>query len=226
MKASRFLFAAFVSSILAACGACEKEPQGVPSRPVPSATGRPGTIKIEYQVLPSILLEAESGKVEAPMEVRADSSASAGTYVLTPAVEPHGLVHTHLHKEGEGRAALRFKPTAEGDYAIWFRAKYCCACGNSANVFLDGASLGTVEDSVYEAWHWVRLSRPPLRLSAADHLLLIVNREDGAGIDQVLLTQDPDYRPTGIESPDAPGRTSGLPEPPPATAAPPAPKQP
>ena len=79
------------------------------------------------------------------------------------------------------------------------------------NLSLDGASLGYLEDSVYKTWHWVKLQKPLRQLAAGSHLLVLGNREDGSGVDQILLTQDADYRPTGIESTDAQGRTSSAP---------------
>ena len=44
--------------------------------------------------------------------------------------------------------------------------------------------------------------------TSGEHVLVLTNREDGAAVDQILLTQDPDYRPTGIESADVKGRIS------------------
>ena len=59
-----------------------------------------------------------------------------------------------------------------------------------------------------------------MALDEGDYAFLIKNREDGSSIDQVLLTQDKDYRPTGIELPDVKDRTVGTP---PATTLPAAP---
>jgi hypothetical protein len=184
---------------------CKKSDQ------VPSASGpndqaeegaQAGSITIRHAVLPSILLEAEAGKIQAPMALyNDDPAASGGAYVLAP----EGPNHEKM-SEGGG-VTLKFESPASGEYTLWVRGNWCCDCGNSAELMLDGGELGVVEDATLGAWHWTPL-RKRISLSAGPHLLAVLNREDGAKVDQVLLTRDEDYRPVDVELPDVPGRVS------------------
>lgn len=195
--------------------ACERKPapaQPAAAAPNPDRSARTGRVTIEYDVRPSILFEAECGEVRAPVQLFEDSAASGGKYALAP----EGPDHKEINKGGDVTYTLQVPEG--GEYVMWVRAKWSGACGDSLGVLLDGSALGAVGDSVYETWHWVRLGRRKVQLAAGEHSLVITNREDGSAFDQVLLTQDPDYRPTGIEKPDVKGRTqlNKLPPGPPA----------
>jgi len=213
---SALLMSIIVSSLFL-IGGCEKAPsQNIPVEPSdgPSAVNepRPAVIEIERAEFPSILLEAESGEIAAPVQLyEDDEAASGGAYVLAPEGPEHKEISIG------GGVTYKFEVPEAGDYALWVRGRWCCDCGNSVEVLLDGVSEGTVEDAVLGQWHWVALlddkhdlKMKPLR--SGTHLLVILNREDGAAWDQILLTQDPDYRPSGVELPDVPGRTAQTPE--------------
>ena len=168
-------------------------------------TGKPkpkpkASISIEYEVLPSILLEAESGAIKSPMKVFDDKGCSGGKYVLAP----EGPDHKEISIGGD--VTYKFSVKEAGQYVLWLRTNFSGACGNSLGIRLDGRDLGKVEDAVFEKWHWVALRAQRPRLTAGTHVLVITNREDGAACDQVLFTQDAEYRPTGIEQPNVKGR--------------------
>ena len=181
---------------MALCAGCERHPPR-PSDSTPSTSSR---LTIEYEVLPSILIEAEWGEVHEPMAVFEDEAASGGKYVLAP----EGPNHEEISIGGDVTCRIQLAESA-GEYNLWLRANWSCDCGNSVSVALDGVDLGTVEDPVYQTWHWVRLRRS-VQLSVGEHLLTLTNREDGAAVDQILLTQDLDYRPTDVEAADVKGR--------------------
>jgi len=186
--------------LLALVSACDRGP-GNGENPAPVGSGNSGaSVEIVYEMLPSILMEAESGKVTAPMRILDDPDASGGNFVLAP----EGPDHKEINKGGD--VTYRIDVKDAGRYVLWMRAKWSGACGNSIGVTLDDADLGVVEDAVYDSWHWVPLRGAPARVEAGEHLLIITSREDGSAADQILLTQDRDYRPTGIETPDVNGR--------------------
>jgi len=216
------LFAAAGALALAGCG-----PSGGPAAPATptttltaasdAATATPkkgGLISIARDIRPSILIEAESGAIHAPVVLKEDKDASGGKYVIAP----EGPNHEEISIGGD--VTYKLHVTEPGDYSLWLRANWCCGCGNSMNLSLDGEALGTVEDSVFKTWHWVKLQKPLRKLTAGDHLLVLGNREDGSGVDQILLTQDADYRPTGIESAEVQGRSNGVAPTAPAATAP------
>lgn len=187
-----------LACLVALCAGCEKEP-ATARQP---ASGGNGSLTIEYKVFPSILMEAESGEVTAPMAIFEDAESAGGKYVMAP----EGPEHKEISIGGD--VTFRFNVTEPGEYVFWLRAKWCCSCGDSVGVVMDGVELSPVQDPVHGEWHWVALERRRLQLTAGEHVLVITNREDGAAVDQILLTQDPDYRPTGIESADVNGRIS------------------
>lgn len=200
MRTPHILLAA---ACVLALAACEKAAPPVPP-PTPTTTLTAGTISIQLDVRPSILIEAESGEVRAPVVVREDAAASGGKFVIAP----EGPEHAELSVGGN--VTYRLHVAEPGRYTLWVRGNWCCSCGNSVSVSLDGGKAYDIEDAVLNKWHWVELQGHRPELTAGDHLLVVSNREDGAGWDQILLTQDPDYRPMDIEALDAQGRTAGV----------------
>ena len=186
--------------LLVLASACENESGSGPSTEPTVSGNSAASVEIEYEMLPSILIEAESGRVTPPMRILDDPDASGGNFVLAP----EGPDHKEINKGGD--VTYRMDVKDAGRYVLWMRAKWSGACGNSIGVTLDDADLGVVEDAVYDSWHWVQLRGAPARVEAGKHLLIITSREDGSAADQILLTQDRDYRPTGIEMPDVKGR--------------------
>jgi len=177
---------------------CKRETPPVPAG-VNAASATEG-LTIEYETLPSILFEAESGLVAAPVALYDDAEVSGGKYALAP--------EGPEHKEVSIGGAVTYAITTpeSGEYVLWLRAKWSGDCGNSLGITLDGQDLGEVGDAVHEKWHWVRLIRKKLKLAGGAHTLTVANREDGSAWDQVLLTRDENYRPAGIETGDARGR--------------------
>lgn len=204
---NRLLLLVAVSSIaLAGCGRSADNPaRGTPSTTLAVSNGASsgGLFSITRDVRPSILIEAESGAVKPPVVVKEEANASEGRCVIAP----EGPDHTEISVGGD--VTYKVHVAEAGDYYLWLRANWSGGCGNSMDISMDGKALGYVEDAVYETWHWVPLQRPLRKLTAGDHLFTLGNREDGAAADQILLTQDADYRPTGIESLNAQGRTNG-----------------
>ncbi len=166
--------------------------------PTPSQTGNNVvTVDIDLSTdsASRILLEAEAGRIKEPMKVFADKAASGGKYVLAP----EGPDHKEINKGGD--VAITFKVEEAGKYEMWLRVWWHCGCANSFGVSLDGKAHDDIGNNNYGAWQWMRIKAGPLGLSAGDHLLVVTNREDGARLDQVLLIQDSEYVPTGIEKP-------------------------
>jgi len=76
------------------------------------------------------------------------------------------------------------------------------ACGNSVFVKVDeaGKPMAVGNDGTYNAWHWLKVPVPqPYELGAGKHQIIVLNREDGIRLDQLLLTGDLEYVPQGIE---------------------------
>jgi len=186
--------AAVMSLLLCLCmhlWGCDRQS---PSGKAPEMQAEGQWLRITYATAPRIVLEAEDGVVTPPMDVFEDSDCGGGKYVLAP----EGPNHEEISVGGD--VTHRIQVDEAGEYMLWLRVRFSGACGNSLGLFLDGERLGTVEDALFERWHWLPLRGRRLPLSAGEHRLVIANREDGAACDQVLLTTDPDYRPAGIET--------------------------
>ncbi len=169
----------------------------------PTTTVKTGTVRIQREVFPSILLQAGDGEIQSPMQLFDDATAAGGKR----ACAPEGPNHQELSKGGA--VVFKFDVAQPGDYHLWARAHWCCSCGNSLGVSLDGMDfVEGIEDGTFQKWHWVRFQRPLQRLSAGKHQLVIKSREDGSSFDQILLTQDSEYRPSGIEQTNVAKRTT------------------
>lgn len=103
-----------------------------------------------------------------------------------------------------GMAEYEFDIEKDGDYFLWCRVWWFDECGNSFTMNIDEARSFTFgQDGTYKSWHWVKApSRlKQLSLSKGRHKLIVAVREDGAMLDQVILTTNKRYVPVGIESP-------------------------
>ena len=133
------------------------------------------------------------------------TGASGDSYIEIPqaSVTKNVGKPTDTHKTPlPGSATFEFRVSAGGMHQLWCRVWWLDACGNSANISLDGArpfSFG--QDRTFKAWHWVRAPKrlKQLDLSEGKHSMVISAREDGIRIDQILLTDDEDFVPVGIE---------------------------
>ena len=158
-----------------------------------------------------ICLEAESAaKVEAPMQVTEEAKApalpdgtkvkgaSGGKYLEVPQGKGNPP------KVDKGRAELTFEVKKGGTFYLWGRAWWEDDCGNSFSISIDGAKAFSFgQDGTHKTWHWVKAPRrlKQLELEPGKHTLTIKNREDGARLDQILLTTNKRYVPVDAEKP-------------------------
>lgn len=191
-----------------------------PSKQVTTPAKSNGDTGVEIEELGmgddvKIVLEAESGTIEAPMQVYTDAKpptgtdgprgASGGKYCETaepPTVDPASGKQKELHG---GSTTLTFDAPHDGKYYLWLRVWWRHGCANALNVQLDSNPRDTVGDNTCARWHWVAIGKTifdpaPLDLKSGRHTLKVTSREDGSVVDQVLLVDDPDYRPAGAET--------------------------
>jgi hypothetical protein len=84
-----------------------------------------------------------------------------------------------------------------GTYHVWVRKNRNGGGSNSAWIGLDGVQIGNEFDNgPGNGWLWMDHSST-ISLSAGSHAFEIRRREDGYHIDQILLTDDPNYVPSG-----------------------------
>lgn len=212
------LFPAIVVAVLAAgCGGGSKPPG---TKPPDGGTTGPidaGPTIVMPSDAPRVVVEAEAaGKVTAPFQVMADADASGGKALTLPSKGCAGQ-HLHIAEEGTpertaGSAELPFSIEKEGTYFLWVRRWWCCSCGDSFNLELDGGKAFTFgnDGTTPRRWTWMEHKDADgpvkFKLSAGAHRLVFRNRgESGFRIDQVLLSADPKYVPQGREQPSSGG---------------------
>ena len=148
--------------------------------------------------LTSLYFEAESGKITAPMEIDTDSAAQGNQFIWGPPDSGYG---------GPGEASYSFSVAEHqvGEFYVWARVLVPNSRDNSFYVWMDSG----VPESAVNAWHispstewsWRRLKLPAdseassFHLEQGTHQLVFHNREDGAALDALVITNDPDFQP-------------------------------
>ena len=99
---------------------------------------------------------------------------------------------------------LQVDVPADGEYTLWCRVWWEDECANSFTVRIDdSAPFLFGENATYKTWHWVRYpvarTARPIRLAKGAHSISFLNREDGARLDQVVLSADKRFVPIGCE---------------------------
>ncbi len=146
-----------------------------------------------------IVAEGEDYVSIKPSMVRTTTTAggvSGKKYIQIPLRRPHATTETGPSDDGNAR--FKINVPSSGSYRLWLRAWWYDACGNSFFVIVDDKPAVSVEDPTYQTWHWVK--GPKLTLSAGTHTIRIQNKEDGARLDQFLLTNNSRYVPTRVET--------------------------
>lgn len=142
------------------------------------------------------------------MRVAEDPGASGGKCVWIP-----DKAGTPFPKPGPpryDRAVYKFTVKEPGYYTFWCRRKWKDGCGDTLAVRFDKVGRPHAEAFTFGAddstWQWgwspVYESGDPRQflLSAGQHIMEILNREDGPRYDVILLTNDRYYVPQGIEA--------------------------
>lgn len=164
--------------------------------PSASATSSEPTVDV-------IKIEAERATTLIPsFEAASDAASSGGAYIQT-------------HNWNDGTA--RFEFTASGGaYRFWGRVSMPDP-GKENSFFVsvdssepDAWDFFEGEDIVVESWAWEPISLRcggtdsrhfcdplVLELAAGDHALVLTGREINARLDALIVTNDPDYVPSG-----------------------------
>jgi len=193
-------------------GAAEAEPSIGPAKKAPAgkapAVSFDGAFDDPFE---RIRIEAEDGKIvqdEKLFRLVADPEASGGKCLGLP---------DKCGKPEDGKVAFvvyEFEVKKAGFYTFWCRRWWKDGCGDTLAVRFDkvGKSwkeadlFGSDDSSKPPKWDWspVRLknAKNPHQqyyLTEGKHTLEILNREDGPRYDVLLLTEDPDYKPMGLD---------------------------
>jgi len=159
-----------------------------------------------------IRIEAESAeKIEGEiMRIVDDPRTSGGKCLEIP--DKSGTPETGKF----ARALYRFKIAKPGTYYAWARRWWVDQCGDTFAIRFDKVGrphneaiiFGADDSSKPPRWGWTPVrenGRPrPFAFTAGEHLMEILNTEDGPKLDFVLLTDDASYVPTDSEEMSGP----------------------
>jgi hypothetical protein len=134
-----------------------------------------------------------------PFEKGPDSQSAAGTILRIPdkkGVPPEGQDSDMKY----GGATYELEVAAPVTCKVWVRAWWEGSCGNTVCVRVgdQGKILTVGNDGTYDSWHWLEVPTT-FTLEKGKTTLYLLNREDGIRIDQILLTNDMEYFPQGVE---------------------------
>ena len=132
-----------------------------------------------------IVIEAEHFfKIAPSMKVSVDSKASQGKCIEIPLILPHAIDESG--PSDNGKTVYKINIPAEGFYRFWARCWWYDGCGNSFFLQWDKKPKVTLgSDQTFKKYHWVK--GPKMQLSQGIHYIKVINREDGAKMDQWLL---------------------------------------
>jgi len=133
-----------------------------------------------------IVVEGEDYATITPSMAKATGStqASGGAYVQIPLRRPHATTETG--PADTGNCVYKINVPSAGTYQLWARTNWYDGCGNSFFIIVDSNPSSYITDGTYGRWHWVKGAQ--YTLSAGQHTIRFQNREDGARLDQFLLT--------------------------------------
>lgn len=151
-------------------------------------------------------LEAELSEITGPVTVVASAATSHGNYTVGQTAD-------------SGTMSFTFSVPAAGNYWIWSRILSANSASDSYYVSIDGQGediFDTAEGKWSPSWQWSaingRSTSPAVgttprifSLSAGAHTLTIRVREIGAGLDQILITDDQAYVPANAPIPTGVG---------------------
>jgi hypothetical protein len=158
-----------------------------------------------------IRIEAEAGKIVQEgklFRLVVDAKASGGKCLTLPdgcGKPEKGVV---------ARIIYTFDVKKAGHYTFWCRRKWLDGCGDTLAVRFDkigkphktADDFGSDDSSKPPRWGWSHVNvesatnpRKQYYLTEGTHTLEILNREDGPRYDVLLLTEDPDYVPMGLD---------------------------
>ncbi len=134
----------------------------------------------------TITLEAESGSLTAPMVIQSGPTSSGNQFVEIP--EGAGNNYNDATQGGPGQVSFSINIPQSGTYALWARTIALNGTSDSFYITRNGNLISEWTAPLSTTWKWNKISN--VSLTAGSLTLAFRQREDGAKLDQVLLTSD------------------------------------
>ena len=155
------------------------------------------TVPVSNPKVVKLWYEAEEGDIYKTFVASADRTASEGQFVWAP----NGKGDYLQPSNKAGYAEYVFDAPVAGKYVIWAKVLAADFNHNSFFIFLNGRAYALWDTRVSRAWIWDQVSNrggnDPVTfyLEAGEHTLTIKQREAGAKIDRILITNDVNFLP-------------------------------
>jgi hypothetical protein len=140
----------------------------------------------------NIVVEAEHYNTIKPSTVvkAGDTTASNENYTEYPLKRPHAASENPEIKGDGGYVLFKVNIPEQGNYTMWLRTWWYDACGNSFFLVVDDKPAQIVGgDGTYKTWKW-RKAAQSYALTTGVHNIKVQNREDGARLDEILITNE------------------------------------
>jgi hypothetical protein len=142
------------------------------------------TAKLAIRVAWYYSLEAESGAIIAPMQIKSDISASGGKYISTPAGTGTAVTPTT-------EASYPVNVPVSGNYYVWLLMYSPATSQTGIYAAFNNNSFGN-STSLYQQgkYVWV-MGVTPHALSAGANVLKIGHRHEQVRVDKIIITSTP-----------------------------------
>jgi hypothetical protein len=177
--------------------AAPASPTAAPASPTaaPAPTSAPNTQSAgcTYTVsgASTSLIEAERyATLQGRLTPVADAQASGGAYLAVTGSGP---------RDPGTYATYRLTVTKGGSFRVWLRGYGADGSSDSFYLRVDGGAL-VVATLTQGQWGWHRVGTA-ITLNDGPHTLTLLQRENGARVDKLLLTRDSKLTPSGLGAP-------------------------
>lgn len=195
MNSSRLrggIFSVLIACLFTGCGKETVSSESADDAQLSPKTDGSGTQMTDRPAKYHYVIEAEVMKnLSGSMTIAEDPDAGGGKFVRVPVREKDA--------EPTGRLEITLDVPVKREAYFWFRTLWKSECNNSLFLQVPGRPKMEVGgDGNYKRWHWIRLPGS-VPLEDGSQKILITEREDDVGIDQVVVTTNQRFVPVEIE---------------------------
>ena len=195
MNSRRFfggILCALIAGMLSGCGNGTAPSEAADEPQLRQAPEGSGTQTAETPAKYHYVIEVEAAKnLSGSMTIADDPDVGGGKFVRVPARDKNA--------EPTGRLEVTLDLPVKREAYFWFRTLWKSECNNSVFLQVPGRpKIEVGEDGNYKRWHWVRVPGT-VPLGDGRQKIVISEREDDVGIDQLVVTTNQRFVPVEIE---------------------------
>lgn len=154
----------------------------------------------------SVILEAETATLTAPMRATMDPLASGGSFIEVPEGTGGGSI-TNPNQNGVGTSVFNVTIPTAGTYKVWAQVSATTDANNAFFIRMDANPFQNWEVPLTAGkWEWTQANQQDGRaelsfnLTAGAHTLEIKRRDVATKLDRVAITMNPAFDGTQAET--------------------------